>query len=201
MLRLSRRSRSRTKTAGRRRLRPNAWLRPIFVPAAVLSPDAASPMNNAFVRRSAPRPVDQLDGLSILPAKISRKKISTDLFRLEAEESRHRRHWRAVVGGRARAFRNRYMSVCFSILETEGCLIFNAAAISACALPAALRSSRRLSTSSLSSRYRASMRLRRCFGKAPIISPSVRPMRFILSSPKFFSVGPNARCSVCPPSR
>src|SRR5262249_24660972 len=72
------------------------------------------------------------------------------------------------------------MSVCFSILETDGCLIFSVAAISACAFPAALRSSLRLSTSSLSSRYRASTRLRRCFGRASIISLSVRP---ILKSP------------------
>src|SRR3984893_166763 len=69
------------------------------------------------------------------------------------------------------------MSVCFSILETDGCLILRVAAISACALPAALRSSRRLSTSSLISRYRASMRSRRCFGSASIISPTVRPIR------------------------
>ena len=85
MLPLNPRRRSRTKIARRRRLRPNAWLLPIFVPAAVLSPDAASPMNNVCVRRTTPRPVDESECLSILPAKISREEISTDLFCLEAK--------------------------------------------------------------------------------------------------------------------
>src|SRR5215469_2242928 len=68
------------------------------------------------------------------------------------------------------------MSVCRSILETDGCLILNVAAIFACALPTASRSSLRPSTSSLSSRNRASIRSRRRLGSEPIISPSVLPI-------------------------
>lgn len=71
-----------------------------------------------------------------------------------------------------------HISACFSIFETEGCLILTIEAIAACAFPTPRRGA--LDPPSFNSLKRASRRSRRCSGSAATTSSSLRSSHHLL---------------------